>query len=67
MAHILVWLLGFVVFVAGAGCTSHPARPEAKERRSKDQPRNWHQHGSPSRQPTRELAFPTQPPPTKTK
>jgi hypothetical protein len=67
MARILVWMLWFGVLIAGVGCTSHPARPQTNDGLSKEQPPYRHQHGRSSKQPTRELVFPTQPPPKKAK
>jgi hypothetical protein len=62
MARILVWLLGFVVLGIAAGCNSSLSTPASSGGPSRDRPFHLDEHGRPTKPPTRELVFPTQPP-----
>jgi hypothetical protein len=67
MARILVWLLGFVLLSAVIGCDSKPPTPASSVGPSRDRPFHLDERGKPTKQPTREVVFPTQPPPRKAK
>jgi hypothetical protein len=61
MARVLVGVLGFVVLGTAVGCQSRLLPPTASEGPSRDRPLHRDEYGS------REIHFPAQPLPKKTK
>jgi hypothetical protein len=62
MARILVWLLRLVVLGGVVGCDNRPVSTASSGGPSRDRPFHIDERGKPTKQPTREVVFPTQPP-----